>query len=76
MIGQGLRLSAGGIVLGLAAAFALTRVVTSMLVGVQATDPPTFAAVAALFFAIAALACWLPARRAAGLAPTQVSREE
>jgi ABC-type lipoprotein release transport system permease subunit len=49
---------------------------TSMLVGVQATDPPTFAAVAALFFAIAALACWLPARRAAGLDPTQALREE
>ena len=49
MVGQGLRLSAGGIVLGLAAAFALTRVMTSMLVGVKATDPPTFAAMAAPF---------------------------
>jgi len=49
---------------------------TSMLVGIQATDPPTFAAVATLFFAIAALACWLPARRAAGLDPTQALREE
>jgi len=49
---------------------------TSMLVGVQATDPPTFAAVAALFLAIAALACWIPARRAAGLDPTQALREE
>ena len=76
VVGQGLRLSAGGIVLGLAAAFVLTRVMTSMLVGVKATDPPTFAAVAALFFAIAALACWLPARRAAGLDPTQALREE
>jgi ABC-type antimicrobial peptide transport system permease subunit len=76
VVGQGLRLSAGGIVLGLAAAFALTRVMTSMLVGVKATDPPTFAAVAALFFAIAALACWIPARRAAGLDPTQALREE
>ena len=76
VVGQGLRLSAGGILLGLAAAFALTRVMTSMLVGVQATDPPTFAAVAALFFAIAALACWLPARRAAALDPTQALREE
>jgi len=76
VVGQGLRLSAGGILLGLAAAFALTRVMTSMLVGVRATDPPTFAAVAALFLAIAALACWIPARRAAGLDPTQALREE
>jgi ABC-type lipoprotein release transport system permease subunit len=49
---------------------------TSMLVGVQATDPLTFAAVAALFLAIAALACWIPARRAARLDPTQALREE
>jgi putative ABC transport system permease protein len=76
VVGQGLRLSAGGILLGLAAAFALTRVMTSMLVGVQATDPLTFAAVAALFLAIAALACWIPARRAARLDPTQALREE
>jgi putative ABC transport system permease protein len=76
VVGQGLRLSAGGILLGLAAAFALTRVMASMLVGVKATDPPTFAAVAALFLAIAALACWIPARRAAGLDPTQALREE
>ena len=66
VVGQGLRLAPGGILLGLAAAFALTRVMTSMLVGVQATDPLTFAAVAALFLAIAALACWIPARRARG----------
>ena len=51
-------------------------VIASMLVGVKATDPLTFAGMALLFFVIAAVACWLPARRAAGLAPTQALREE
>jgi len=54
----------------------LTRVMRSMLVGVGATDPATFAAIAVLFFVIAALACWLPARRAAGLDPKIALREE
>ena len=49
IIGQGLRLSIGGIGLGLLAAIALTRVMASLLVGVSATDPATFAAMAVLF---------------------------
>jgi putative ABC transport system permease protein len=76
VVGQGLRLSAVGIGVGLLAAFELTRTITSMLVGVKATDPATFAAMAVLFFAIAAIASWLPARRAAGLDPTAALREE
>jgi len=56
--------------------FELTRAMTSMLVGVKATDPATFVSPAALFFAIAAIASWLPARRAAGLDPTAALREE
>ena len=76
VVGQGLRLSAAGIALGLVAAFELTRAMTSMLVGVKATDPATFAAMAVLFFVIAAIASWLPARRAAGLDPTAALREE
>lgn len=76
VVGQGLRLSAAGIVLGLAAAYWLTRVMTSMLVAVKATDPATFAAVAVIFFLIAAAASWIPARRAAGLDPTVALREE
>ncbi len=76
MIGQGLSLSAGGIALGLIAALALTRAMTSMLVGVQPTDPITFAAMAVMFFLIAALSSWLPARRAARLDPTVALREE
>jgi len=76
VVGQGLRLSSAGIVLGVVAAFELTRAMTTMLVGVKATDPATFVSMAALFFIIAALASWLPARRAAGLDPTAALREE
>ncbi len=76
VIGQGIRLSLSGIGLGLAAAFALTRVMSGMLVGVAPTDPLTFGVVALLFFAIAAVACWLPARRAAGLDPIAALRDE
>ena len=76
VVGQGLRLSAAGIVLGVVAALELTRAMTSMLVGVKATDPATFAAMAVLFFVIAAIASWLPAVRAAGLDPTAALREE
>jgi ABC-type antimicrobial peptide transport system permease subunit len=73
---QGLKLSATGIVVGLVAAFAVTRVMSTMLVGVSPTDPLTFAAIAAFFLAMAALACWIPARRAARLDPVQALRDE
>jgi putative ABC transport system permease protein len=76
IVGQGLRLSAVGIAVGLVAAAAVTRVMTSMLIGVKPTDPLTFAAMAALFIAIAAVASWLPARRAAALDPTVALRGE
>ena len=76
VVGHGLRLSAAGVALGLVAALALTRVMTSMLVGVKATDPVTYVAMAVVFFAIAAVGSWLPARRAAGLDPTVALREE
>jgi predicted permease len=76
VVGQGLRLSAAGIVVGLVAALVLTRLMTAMLVGVQPTDPATFATMSVAFFTIAAIACWLPARRAARLDPTVALREE
>jgi len=73
---QGLVLTAAGIGLGLAAALGLTRVMTSMLLGVTATDPDTFAAMTALFFLVAVVASWAPARRAADLDPATALREE
>jgi predicted permease len=76
MIGEGLRLSAIGIIAGLIAAFAITRLLRSLLVGVTPTDPMTFATIAGLFLVIAALACWLPAQRAARVDPLIALREE
>ena len=76
MVGKGLYLSAIGIVIGLVAAFALTRVLASMLVEVKPTDPVTFVSVAMLFLLIAVVASWLPALRAAGLDPTTALRNE
>ena len=76
VVGHGLRLTAAGIAIGLAAAFELTRVMTGMLVEVKPTDPATFAVMAGLFLWIAAMAAWLPARRAAGLDPAMALRRE
>ena len=76
VVGQGLRLSAAGIAIGMAAALALTRAISSLLVGVSRTDPLTFAAMTVLFLAVAALASWVPALRAAGLDPSNALREE
>jgi putative ABC transport system permease protein len=76
MVGKGLRLSIFGIAIGLLAAFALTRVLTTMLVNVKPTDPVTFVSVALLFLLIAVVASSLPALRAAGLDPTKALRNE
>jgi putative ABC transport system permease protein len=76
VVGFGLRLSITGIAIGLLAALELTSVLKSMLVGVKPTDPATFVAMAVLFFLIAALASWIPARRAASLDPVEALRVE
>ena len=76
IVGQGLRLSGVGIVAGVLAALALSRVLSSLLVGVEPTDPATFAAVTLLFVTVAAAASWLPAYRAARLDPTTALRKE
>jgi putative ABC transport system permease protein len=76
VIGQGLKMSAIGIGLGLVIAVATTRVMSSMLVDVRPTDPITFVVMVLLFLGVAAAACWLPARRAAGLDPNEALRQE
>ena len=76
MIGYGLRLSAAGILVGLIAALLLTQAMGSMLIGIKPTDPFTFAGMSALLLAVAGLAAWIPARRAAALDPWAALREE
>jgi predicted permease len=76
VIGQGVRLAAIGLVVGLIGAFALTRAMKSLLVGVSPTDPATFVAISLCFFAIAILACWLPARRASRVDPVVALRAD
>ena len=76
MVGKGIYLSVIGIAIGLLAAFALTRILVSMLVDVKPTDPVTFVFVSVLFLFIAVMASWLPAMRAARLDPTTALRNE
>jgi ABC-type antimicrobial peptide transport system permease subunit len=75
VIGGGMKLTAIGVGIGLTAAFALTRVLNALLYGVKPFDAPTLIAVAILLSLIALLACWLPARRAAGVNPLIALRE-
>jgi putative ABC transport system permease protein len=76
VLGGGLRLALLGIGIGLAGAFAATRLMSVMLYGVAPADPATLAAVAAMLLATALFACWLPARRAARVDPTEALRHE
>ena len=76
VLGHGARLSAYGIAIGLAAAFALTRLMASMLFGVSPWDFYTFAAISALLGAVALAASYLPSRRATALDPLTALRHE
>jgi ABC-type antimicrobial peptide transport system permease subunit len=73
---EGGRLALLGAGLGLLAAFALTRLMRSMLYGVSTRDPLSFAAVVAFLFLCALLGCWVPARRAARVDPMVALRYE
>lgn len=76
IIGRGMRLTALGIFLGILAAAWSTRWLSSLLFGVTPLDPVTFSAVSLLLLIVALMACWVPARRAAGIDPVQALREQ
>jgi len=76
IVRQGMALALIGMAIGLGAALALTRLLKSLLFGVSADDPLTFAAVSLLLVSVALLACWLPARRATKVDPMISLRSE
>jgi putative ABC transport system permease protein len=75
IVGGGMRLTGIGVVVGIAAALALTRLLETLLYGVRPFDPPTLGGVAILLVFVALLACWLPAARAARANPIAALRE-
>jgi len=75
-IGRGMRLVAAGVAIGIFAAFAMSRLVASLLFGVGATDPLTFAGVTSVMLGVSLVACLAPAARAVRLEPSVVLRNE
>lgn len=69
VIGQGMKLAVSGVAIGLLGAWALTRLMKSLLFGISVTDPLTFGGIALLLTLVALLACWIPARRATKVDP-------
>lgn len=75
-LGEGMKLASIGLLCGLVGALGLTRIMASLLFDVTPTDPWTFAGVSLLLLVVAAIACWLPARRAARVDPMVALRSE
>ena len=76
VLADGLKVVVLATLLGAGIALAAARALRAFLLGADATDPLTFAAVAALLLGISAIACWVPARRAASIGPTEAMRRE
>jgi putative ABC transport system permease protein len=76
LLKQGLRLTLLGVVIGIAGATGLTRLLERLLFGVEPTDPITFASVVVLLISVALIACYIPARRAAKVDPLVSLRSE
>jgi putative ABC transport system permease protein len=76
VVGQGMALVMSGVALGSIAAFAVTRLIGSLLFGVTAADPATFVSASLLLVGVAALAGYLPARRATKVDPLLALRHE
>jgi len=74
ILAEGLKLTGVGLLVGLVATLATGRLIGSLLVNVKATDPLTLGSVAVLLTAVAALASWIPARRAMAVSPTEALR--
>jgi len=76
VVRHGITLTMIGVAIGLVGSWAATRSLKNLLFGISATDPATFAGVAALLTVIALAACWIPAWRASRVDPISVLREE
>jgi len=76
VLSEGARITALGVVLGIAASLAITRLISTLLFGISATDPLTFVAVAVLLSAVALVASYIPARRATRVDPLIALRYE
>jgi putative ABC transport system permease protein len=76
VVGQGMSLALAGILLGIAGALGLTQAISSLLFGIEATDPNTFALTGFSLAVVAFLACYIPARKAASFDPMRALRYE